>query len=78
MALIGGGADGAAHVLTDATEANDTELEGDARTATRHRRGVGSTQPRSIGSSRNKNKPKKNEEAPTMVRTAHEKQRPKE
>ena len=42
MALIGGGADGAAHVLTDATEANDTEVEGDARTATRHRRGVGS------------------------------------
>jgi len=47
MALIGGGADGAAHVLTDATEANDTEVEGDARTATH------------IGNSRNRNTPKK-------------------
>jgi len=46
MALIGGGADGAAHVLTDATEVNDTEVEGDARTATR--RGVGSTQCQNI------------------------------
>ena len=48
MALIGGGAYGAAHVLTDATEANDTEVEGDARTATRHRCGVGSMQCQNI------------------------------
>ena len=30
MALIGGGADGAAHVGNDATETNDIEVEGDS------------------------------------------------
>ena len=30
MALIGGGADGAAHVGNNATETNDIEVEGDS------------------------------------------------